>query len=225
MRFKLPAFILLIALIGFIACKKGENFTSRIYFINGSLGFPPVTLKSDSLPVFTNITYDSVLHTQVTPSGTWALSFSAPGVATVADTTNLESGATYTSVLYDTATSAKIFIRKDVLPATPGEGRCQIRFFNMIKNSNTLTLANDTFRYYATTGAFGSFSSGASFTEIDTIAKPSIRYDSAHFIAWLPTFRSGKIYSIFLTGRLNDTTISGMYKPKATIQVHNSTLR
>ncbi len=220
MRFKFLGLLLAAAVITFVACKKEENFTSRIYFVHGALGFPAITLKSDSLSVFTNIMYDSILRNQTTPSGTRVLSLFYLGRAAFADTTNLESNAVYTSVLYDTATTAKLYIRKDVLPAAASEGRCHVRFFNMIKNSDNLTLANDTFRYYATVGKFANFATGATFTEIDTLARPSIRVDSLHYIARLPTFRSGKIYSIFLTGRINDTII-GLYKPRATVQVHN----
>lgn len=220
MRFKLPILLLLTAAVIFVACKKEENFTSHISFVHGALGFPAISLKSDSTALFTSIVYDSLVQNQVTPSGTRVINLSATGVTPISLTTNLESNVIYTGVLYDTATSAKLYIRKDAIPAAPGEGRCQVRFFNMIKGSATLTLANDTFRYYGTAGAFANFASSNAFTEIDTLARPSIRVDSLRFVTRLPALRSGKIYSIFLTGRINDT-ITGLYKPKAIIQVHN----
>jgi hypothetical protein len=69
-------------------------------------------------------------------------------------------------------------------------------------------------------GSFGNFTSKRTFDEIDTLYNPSIRIDTARAITRLPVFRSGKIYTVYLLGRIADTA-SGLYKPRYIIQSHN----
>jgi hypothetical protein len=222
MRFR-PLLILFTMVIAFFfACKKEENFTSRVTFVNASISNPVITVKADSLPFISNVRYDSLVINNAVPSGTFGINLFNGNIYQSSFTTGLESGGIYTSLVYDSGTSKKFYMRKDVLPSAPAEGQCSIRFFNTVFNTSGLYIANDTAKGVVFTQSFTNFLSSSTFSTIDTIQRATIRVDSS--LRAIDTFpqplRSGKIYHIYFIGKIQDTT-SGAHKPKVIMQVLN----
>ena len=214
--------LFLIAIITFlIACKREENFSSRFTFVNAAISNPAITLKADSLPIISNIRYDSLISGLVVPSGTFGISLFANNVFQTSLLTNLESNQSYLSLVYDSGTSKKFFIRKDALPAAPPEGQCSIRFFNTVFKTTNLYLANDTAKGVIFTQSFANFLSSQAFSTIDTIKRATVRDGSSlRAIDTLPiALRSGKIYTIYYIGMVSDTI--NVNRKKFIIQLHN----
>lgn len=214
---------LIITLI-FCSCKKEENFTSRITLFNAVIDSIPVafSLKADSILIAGKVGYDSLKANTVVPSGTFSINLSNGVQSLLSFTTNLQANENYTAVVYDSSKRARFFMRKDVLPPTPGFGRCAVRIYTLIPDAAGLYLGNDTARPFISGKNFNDFAAGATsplFQEIDTISKPYLfRGDSITVLRIARPLRSGKIYSFYLTGSIKD---SARLPPKCIIQLHN----
>lgn len=223
MRFRPLLTLFIFVTTVFIACKKEENFTSRVTFVNASISNPSITIKADSFPFISNVRYDSLVINNIVPSGTLGINLFNGSIFQSSFTTGLESGGMYTSLVYDSASSKKFYMRKDALPATPGDGQCSVRFFNTVFNTSGLFIANDTAKGVIFTQSFANFLTSNTFSTIDTIKRATIRIDSS--LRAIDTFpqplRSGKIYHIYFIGKIQDTLPNGVRKPKVIIQALN----
>ena len=209
------------AIFLFTSCNKEENFSCKISFFNGVIGGPPITFKADSISIADNIRYDSLKPDAVVPSGTYHISLTRSGQPQNLFLTNLEANEIYTAVVYDSIQRAIFFMRKDVMPAKPGFGRCAVRIYTLIPDAANLYLANDTLKPIITGKTFNDFATGTgspAFQEMDTIAKPKIYRDSNLVVVPVPAFRTGKIYTLFLTGTIKDSL---RLRAKCTVQLHN----
>ncbi len=204
------------------SCKKEENFTCKITFFNGVIGSSPITLKADNFSIADNLRYDSLKRDVAIPSGTYNISQTTSGQSQNLLLTNLGSNETYTAVAYDSSKRATFFMRKDVFPSTPGFGRCAVRIYTLIPDASNLFLAKDTSKPIITGKSFNDFvngTNGPAFQEIDAIDTLKIFRSDSVRIALVPTeFRSGKIYSLYITGSIKD---SARLHPKCIVQVHN----
>lgn len=204
----------------FAACNKEENFTCKINFFNGVIGGQPATLKAGNYSIADNIAYDSLKANTIVPSGTFNISLAYGGSQPQQLLlTNLGSNEMYTAVVYDSSQRPGFFMRKDVFPVAPGFGRCAVRIYTLIPDAVNLYLANDTSKPVITGKKFNDFAAGSTsplFQEIDTISKPKVYRDSNLLVVRVPPLRSGKIYTLFLTGTIKDTL-----KTKCVVQVHN----
>ena len=206
----------------FISCSKEENFNCRINFFNGVIGGSPFTFKADNISIADTVRYESLKANAIFPSGTYTISLTSSGVSQNLLLTNLGANETYTALVYDSSKQATFFMRKDILPATPGFGRCAVRIYTLIPGAANLYLAKDTARsgFLITGKAFNDFATstnGPAFQEIDTVASPTIfRGDSVRAVRINSPLRSGKMYTFFITGTIKDSL-----QAKCTVQLHN----
>ena len=210
------------AVFFFTGCTKEENFNSKITFFNGVIGGSPFTLKADNISIADTVGYEGLKADGVVPSGTYNISVTSGGISKNLLLTNLGANEMYTAVVYDSSQRAVFFMRKDAMPQKPGFGRCAIRIYTLIPGATNLYLANDTLRPVITGKGFADFTSGAgspAFEEIDTISTPKMYRDSNLVVTPVPAFRSGKIYTLFLTGTINKDSVR--LHAKCTVQVHN----
>ena len=222
-KFTIIRLFFFVALFGVLSCKKEENFTSRINFFNAVINAPsPLSLRIDSLLLMQNVGYDSLKANIITPSGTFAVNLTGNGQSLLKFTTNLQSNESYTAVVYDSAQKFRFFMRKDVFPTTPGFGRCAVRIYTLIPDALNLFLAKDTSKLIITGKSFNDFGNATTspvFQEIDTINTPKIFRSDSVLVASVPAaFRSGKIYSVYITGSIKD---SARLHPKCIVQLHN----
>ncbi len=204
------------------ACKKPDSsFNGRITFLNGIINSEPITIKLNETVLIEKDSFGVLKANAVAPSGTFKVGFFI-GTSTSPNfsiTTNIESGRNYTWFGYDSAHQGKVFLNKDFLPANVTEGKCAIRFFSLIPNSNGLFLQNDTGKTFLSGKSFDNYPN--TFEEADTtslLLKMRMNGTVAALDSLKKPLTGGKIYTIFLTGSLGGT---GVQKPKMIFLEHN----
>jgi hypothetical protein len=214
----IPSFLL----FTITACKKTDsNFNGRISFLNGIIDSEPITVKLNDNELISKDSFGVLKPNIIAPSGTFKVGFYI-GTSTTPSysiTTNIESGRDYTWFVYDSAQQGKVFLNKDFLPEKVTEGKCAIRFFSLIPNSNSLFLQNDTGKTFLSNKTFASYPN--TFEEADTTSL-LLKMKMSGTVAALDSLKKpltdGKIYTIFLTGSIGGT---GVQKPKMIFLEHN----
>ena len=222
LNLKMSVCFFAVLLLFVTACQKADNnFNARISFLNGSVGAGSFTIKFNEDILIAAIPFDSLKKHSVVPSGTFKIGFYR-GTNPAADfsfTTNIESGNDYTCFTFDSVDRYKVFFQKDILPGKVTDGKCAVRFFSLIPNSENLSLQNDTGRVFLSGKSFASFAN--TFEETDTTSR-QIKIKTTGATAALDSlFKplvAGKIYTLFLTGSINGT---GVQKPKMIFLEHN----
>ncbi len=211
-----------LVLLVLASCKKADsNFNGRITFLNGIIGAEPISIKLNETELISRDSFGVLKPNKSATSGTYKVGFYI-GTSTVPSfsiTTNIESGRDYTWFGYDSLNKGKVFLNKDFLPEKVTEGKCAIRFFSLIPNSNGLFLQNDTGKTLLSNKAFASYPN--SFEETDTTSL-FLKMKMSGTVAALDSLKkplaAGKIYTIFLTGSIGGT---GVQKPKLIFLEHN----
>ena len=214
----IPTFFLL----QMFACKKTDsNFSGRITFLNGIIDSEPITIKMNDNIIIDKDSFGVLKNNIAAPSGTFKIGFyiGTSIIPNFSITTNIESGRGYTWFVYDSANPGQVFLNKDFLPAKVTEGKCAIRFFSLIPNSNGLFLQNDTGKTFLSNKTFDNYPN--TFEEADTTSL-LLKMKMSGTVAALDSLKKpladGKIYTIFLTGSLGGT---GLQKPKMIFLEHN----
>ena len=213
--------------------------------MNAAIGMPAITLNLNGDTTIANIAFGSVRYDVSNPSGTYALTFTANGSSAplYSVNTGFSSGGSYTAIVYDSASptlttnSAKLYFQRDIFPSTITDGKCSIRFFDLLPDTGLTTghifLKIDTGttvvygKYYFGNRSFGDFGSSNLFAEADTTtAWLKVVRDTAATTTTIPVtldstkigLKNGKIYSVFLIGAFTET---GTKKPHLIVHQHN----
>ncbi len=227
------------------ACKKGnDSFKSTTTLLNASIGMPAITMNLNGDTIISNVAFGAIRYNVSNPSGTYALTFTVNGSTTplYSVNTGFSSGGSYTSIVYDSANpivpanSAHLYFQNDVFPSSITDGKCSIRFFDLMTDAGTTDTTGHVFvkidtgtavvygKYYFGTRSFGDFGGSNAFAEADTTTAwlKVVRDTTALLTKTLDStkigLQNGKIYSIFLIGAYGET---GTKKPRLIVQQHN----
>jgi hypothetical protein len=238
--------VLMFASVVLWACKKGsESFYSTTTLMNAAIDMPAITLNLNSDTIISNVGFGSVRYNVSNPSGTYALTFTATGStnALYSVNTGFSSGSSYTAIVYDSASptlaanAPHLYFQKDVFPPTITNGKCSIRFFDLVPDTSAsvghIFVKIDTGtavvygKYYFGSRRCGDFGSYNPFAEADTTtAWLKVVRDTAATAMTTPVtldsikvgLGNGNIYSLFLVGAYKGT---GAKKPHLIIHQHN----
>lgn len=235
-------------MMGFIlwACKKGsDNFNSSTTLLNASIGMPPISIFLNGVAAISKDSFGVLKTNASIAASTYNVAFVTTLPSGTIDTlyqtvTSFPSGNTYTAIIYDSlagTTKPILYYNSDNFPSTVTDGKCSIRFFNLIPNSSYVYLVNDTGtntagKVFLSRRTFGDFGSNNGFLEYDTTSSKLrilndtavntsiVRFDSTsvRVDSFSTGFQNGKIYSLYLTGTINGT---GILKPKLIVVKHN----
>lgn len=238
-------FILMISFVLW-ACKKGsDNFNSSTTLFNAAIGMPPISIFLNGTAAISNDTFGVFKTNARITASTYNVAFVTTLASGVVDTiyrtvTSFPSGITFSAIVYDSlggTTAPILYYNPDNFPATVADGKCSIRFFNLIPNSSYIYLVNDTGtntagKVFLSRRTFGDFGSNNAFAEYDTtssklrilndtaVSTSTVRFDSTsvRLDSFSTGFKNGKIYSLYLTGTYRGT---GILKPKLIVVQNN----